>query len=145
MKQEIPLYKCIDSQWPSHENIKDSLFKVNDLSSAEIFLNAMFALYDHTEKEPYHKRVYIFTAAEFIKHNVEIFYDSRLTIFIKVLSEKIAEVDTFNAYNEDFKKKCLAGYLDNLKHLAKKKLIMFYMIHTEGLCYDVVEHIMTFY
>ena len=145
MKQEIPLYTPLGENWPAPELIKMCIFKFPNFSFVELYLNQMLEMYDQSRRTDYEKRVYFLCASELIKLNVEICYDSPLTLFIKVLSENIEQYNFLKPYSEDFKKKCLVGYLDNLKHQAKKKLIMFYMIHCEGLYYDVVEHIMTFY
>ena len=95
----------------------------------------------------YERRLICFAIFETLKRNIELCYDhERINKWsLKLADACIGHKKYFADYIEDFKMKCIKGYYENVKHQAKKKLVMFYFQHCEGLYYDVVEHIMTFY
>ena len=145
IKQDIPLYTSVGEEWPTSEVLKKNIYRVGNVDLAQFYFASMLERYHSGIDNIYYRRVFVFSVIEFIKLNIGVCYNSKLNIFINTVADKLTEIGQLQLYQEDFKRKCVAGYLDNLKHQAKKKLVMFYMIHTEGLCYDVVEHIMTFY
>jgi hypothetical protein len=145
IKQDIPLYTSVDEDWPTSDIIRKNIYQVHNTDSAQFYFVSRLQRYHSGSGNLYQRRFFVFSVAEFIKLNIDVCYNTRLNVFINAVADKIGEIGHLQLYQEDFKRKCVAGYLDNLKHQARKKLIMFYMIHCEGLCYDVVELIMTFY
>jgi hypothetical protein len=99
------------------------------------------------DKTLYERRTLMFVIFETYKKNKEIIYGhEQISGWALKLADCFLGRNTqFTVYLEDFKKTCIKSYYEELKHKARKKLVMFYMIHAEGLCYDVVEHMMTFY
>ena len=139
----MELYVRIDNNWPSLDILKKNRKIYKNVKVIDMILRIYIQRVQATGLNLYKQRICILCSAELIKANRDICYGTHLDSVVKVISEKLEVIPELSLYNEEFKKSCLKGYLE--KHLAKKKLIMFYMIHTEGLCYDVVEYIMSFY
>ena len=141
----MELYVRLDNNWPSLDILKKNRKIYKNVKIIDMILSVYIQRVQATGLNLYKQRICILCSAELIKANREICYGTHLDSVVKVISEKLEPVSQLSLYNEEFKRSCLKGYLENLKHQAKKKLIMFYMIHCEGLCYDVVEYIMKFY
>jgi hypothetical protein len=145
MDTQEELYFKINENWPTLDIIKKNRIPLKNINIVSNLLRRYVQIAHISAFTLYHQRLCVLCSAELIKTNVGICYGTHLDSVVEVISKKLETIPELTRYNEDFKKKCLMGYLDNLKHQARKKLIMFYMIHCEGLCYDVVEHLMTFY
>ena len=141
--QHIEFYRKVDENYPTTKQIIFFLKKVNTVHDLKLCLKVFLGFRRIEPQEKFWKYLAIFCCMECLKLNVSLFYGTtRFNLVITSICNK--SIPELKDYFEDFKEKCLTGYLDS-KNKAKKKLIMFYMIHCEGLCYDVVEYIMTFY
>jgi hypothetical protein len=141
--QHIEFYRKVDENYPTTKQIKFFLKKANTIKEIKSCLKVFLGFRRIEPQQLFWRYLAIFCSMECLKLNVGLYYSTpHFCNIITNLSNN--PLPQLKEYYEDFKEKCLAGYAESKKN-AKKKLIMFYMIHTEGLCYDVVEHIMTFY
>ena len=141
--QHIEFYRRVNENYPTTKQIIFFLKKVDTVKDIKRYLKVFIGFRNIEPPQQFWMYLAVLCSIECLKLNVDLYYSTpHFHQAITYLSEN--QVPGLKDYYEDFKEKCLAGYAESKKN-AKKKLIMFYMIHTVGLCYDVVEHIMTFY
>jgi hypothetical protein len=143
---QIPYYQKFDESFPYPGEIMWRVPKVSDVRGFKYAVNKLIWLLKQPDKTLYERRILLFVIFETYKKNKELIYGhEKFSGWALKLADGCLVSPRFEEYRHDFKKTCIKSYYEELKHKARKKLVMFYMIHAEGLCYDVVEHMMTFY
>jgi hypothetical protein len=149
LSQDIPIkyYTKVDESFPYPGEIMWRVHVLSDVRSFKYNLNKLIWLLKQPDKTLYERRTLMFVIFETYKKNKDIIYghEKMSDWGLRLADGCLSRNTRFTEYLEDFKKTCIKSYYEELKHKARKKLVMFYMIHCEGLCYDVVEHMMTFY
>jgi hypothetical protein len=146
----IPLYNRPDQNWPTPGRINkvvymyysvETVIKVMHNFNIDMHINSINLFHTPTQIDIAQK-LFMMLITETLKRNKHICYGVHyLNDIITIHYDILMQFPQLADYAEDFRKQCLKSYRDK----ARKKLIMFYFQHCEGLCYDVVEHIMTFY
>lgn len=143
----LKFYHQAHNEYPTTNEIIKRVKKVSNSREAVGYLNTLLRGIKNNPNSTKRDRILsLFCGTEFIILNIDICYGS--PVFEKTINSYLFTIGSqplLNNYLENFKKICVKGYLENLKYQAKKKLITFYMNNVYGLCFDIVEHIMSFY
>jgi hypothetical protein len=149
LAQNVPIKYYIqpDKSFPYSGEIARRVYQASDYRSLKYGINKLVWLSKQPNSTTYERRIYLFAIFELIKKNISLCYENERTSkwSLKLADSCLSQNPLFAAYLEDFKMKCIKSYYEHVKHQAKKKLVTFYMNHCEGLCFDVVEHMMKFY